>query len=41
MLPNREHPLYYLDAETLLVAIYIWVDDELKALQAGRVRIYV
>jgi hypothetical protein len=31
---NREHPLYYLDAETLLVAIYIWVDDELKALQA-------
>jgi len=34
MLPNREHPLYYLDAETLLVAIYIWVDDELKALQA-------
>ena len=30
---NREHPLYYLDAETLLVATYIWVDDELKALQ--------
>jgi hypothetical protein len=30
---NREHPLYYLDAETLLVAIYVWVDDELKALQ--------
>jgi hypothetical protein len=30
---NREHPLYYLDAETLLVAIYIWLDDELKALQ--------
>ena len=26
--------LYYLDAETLLVATYIWVDDELKALQA-------
>jgi hypothetical protein len=25
--------LYYLDAETLLVAIYVWVDDELKALQ--------
>jgi hypothetical protein len=25
MLPNREHPLYYLDAETLLVAIYVWV----------------
>ena len=22
---NREHPLYYLDAETLLVAIYVWV----------------
>jgi hypothetical protein len=34
MLPDREHPLYYLDAETLLVAIYVWVDDELKALQA-------
>jgi len=34
MLPNREHPLYYLDAEILLVAIYVWVDDELKALQA-------
>jgi hypothetical protein len=25
MLPNREHPLYNLDAETLLVAIYVWV----------------
>jgi hypothetical protein len=25
MLPDREHPLYYLDAETLLVAIYVWV----------------
>jgi len=24
---NREHPLYYLDAETLLVAIYVWVLD--------------
>ena len=34
MVSNREHPLYYLDAETLLVATYIWVDDELKALQA-------
>jgi len=22
---NREHPLYDLDAETLLVAIYVWV----------------
>jgi hypothetical protein len=22
---DREHPLYYLDAETLLVAIYVWV----------------
>jgi hypothetical protein len=31
---NREHPLYYLDAETLLVATYVWVDDECKALQA-------
>nr|WP_253665714.1 hypothetical protein [Thermus scotoductus] len=34
MQQDREHPLYYLDAETLLVATYIWVDDELKALQA-------
>jgi len=34
MLPDREHPLYYLDAETLLTATYVWVDDELKALQA-------
>ena len=34
MRQDREHPLYYLDAETLLVAIYIWVDDKLKALQA-------
>jgi hypothetical protein len=25
MLPDREHPLYHLDAETLFVAIYIWV----------------
>jgi hypothetical protein len=25
MRQDREHPLYYLDAETLLVAIYIWV----------------
>ena len=31
---KREHPLYYLDAETLLVATYVWVDDECKALQA-------
>jgi hypothetical protein len=22
---HREHPLYHLDAETLLVAIYVWV----------------
>jgi hypothetical protein len=34
MRQDREHPLYYLDAETLLVATYVWVDDELKALQA-------
>ena len=34
MVSNRELPLYHLDAETLLVAIYVWVDDELKALQA-------
>ena len=33
MRQDREHPLYYLYAETLLVAIYVWVDDELKALQ--------
>jgi hypothetical protein len=25
MLSDREHPLYYRDAETLLVAIYVWV----------------
>jgi hypothetical protein len=25
MRQDREHPLYYLDAETLLVAIYVWV----------------
>jgi len=25
MRQDREHPLYYLGAETLLVAIYIWV----------------
>jgi hypothetical protein len=29
-----EAQLYHLDAETLLVATYVWVDDELKALQA-------
>jgi hypothetical protein len=34
MRQDREHPLYYLDAETLLVATYIWVDDGLKALEA-------
>ena len=34
MRQDREHPLYHLDAETLLVATHIWVDDELKALQA-------
>jgi hypothetical protein len=34
MRQDREHPLYHLDAETLLVATYVWVDDELKALQA-------
>ena len=31
---DREQLLYYLDAETLLVATYIWVDDGLKALEA-------
>jgi hypothetical protein len=25
MRQDREHPLYYLEAETLLVAIYVWV----------------
>lgn len=35
---DREHPLYYLDAETLLTATYIWVDDQLKALQAQGIR---
>ncbi|VCU52721.1 hypothetical protein TTHN1_00474 [Thermus thermophilus] len=39
MRPDREHPLYHLDAETLLVAIYVWVDDQLKALQAQGVRL--
>ncbi len=34
MRQDREHLLYHLDAETLLVATYVWVDDELKALQA-------
>ena len=33
MRQDREHPLYHLDAETLLVATYVWVDDELKVLQ--------
>ncbi|WP_460389445.1 transposase, partial [Thermus thalpophilus] len=36
---DREHPLYYLDAETLLVATYCWVDDALKALQAQGVKL--
>lgn len=39
MKPDREHPLYYLDTETLLVAIYVWVDDELKSLQAQGIRL--
>ncbi|MEM2001780.1 MAG: hypothetical protein QXT77_03900, partial [Candidatus Methanomethylicaceae archaeon] len=39
MRPDREHPLYHLDAETLLVATYIWVDDALKALQAQGIRL--
>jgi len=30
---HREHPQYFLDTETLLVATYVW-DDELKAFQA-------
>lgn len=36
---DREHPLYYLDAETLLVATYVWVDDTLKALQSEGIRL--
>ncbi len=36
---HREHPLYYLDAETLLVATYCWVDDALKALQAQGIKL--
>lgn len=39
MQPDRAHPLYYLDPETLLVATYVWVDDQLKALQAQGVRL--
>jgi hypothetical protein len=38
MHPDREHPLYYLEAETLLIATYVWVDDELKVLQAQGIR---
>jgi hypothetical protein len=30
---NREHPLYYLDAETLLVAIYVWVGHGRRYMQ--------
>jgi hypothetical protein len=37
--PDREHPLYYLDAETALVAIYVWVDDELKTLKEQGLRL--
>jgi hypothetical protein len=36
MRQNHEHPLYHLDAETLLVATYIWVDDELKTLGVSK-----
>ncbi|GAA6756825.1 hypothetical protein Thermus77420_23010 [Thermus thalpophilus] len=36
---DREHPLYYLDAETLLVATYRWADDTLKALQAQGIKL--
>ncbi|RIH87827.1 hypothetical protein Mlute_00844 [Meiothermus luteus] len=36
---DREHPLYHLDAETLLTATYIWVDDQLKALKAQGIRL--
>ncbi len=36
---DREHPLYYLDAETLLVATYVWVDDTPKALQSEGIRL--
>ncbi|WP_038055504.1 hypothetical protein [Thermus amyloliquefaciens] len=39
MRPDREHPLYHIDAETLLVATYVWVDDQLKALQAQGMRL--
>lgn len=30
---GREHNLCHIDAETLLVATYVWVDGTLKALQ--------
>jgi hypothetical protein len=36
MRQNHEHPLYHLGAETLLVATYIWVDDELKTLGVSK-----
>jgi len=36
---DREYPLYHLDAETLLVATYIWVDEAFKALKAQGIRL--
>jgi len=37
MLPNPEHPLYY-HAETLLVAIYVWVGHGRRYYQASQER---
>lgn len=39
MLSERQHPLYHLSPEDTLIAIYIWVDDQLKALMAEGLRL--
>jgi hypothetical protein len=49
MKSDRAHPLYHLDVETLLVAIYAWVvafrrkhrNDELKTLKEQGIRLLV
>jgi hypothetical protein len=35
---NQEHPLYHLDAETLLVAIYVWVGHGRRYYQPSQER---
>jgi hypothetical protein len=39
MLSQRQHPLYHLSPEDTLIAIYIWVDDEVKAMIAEGLRL--